>query len=70
MTLEDETGFVNVVLWQSVVDEFPVLARTASFLGVSGKLQTEGRVVHLVASRLWAPQVGRRPAEASSRDFR
>jgi error-prone DNA polymerase len=70
MTLEDETGFVNVILWQSVVDEFPVLAKTASFLGVSGKLQTEGRVVHLVASRLWAPEVSLRPAEASSRDFR
>jgi error-prone DNA polymerase len=70
MTLEDETGFVNVILWQSVVDEFSLLAKTASFLGVSGKLQREGRVVHLVASRLWAPEVPRRPIAAASRDFR
>ena len=70
MTLEDETGFVNVVLWQAVIEKFPLLAKTASFLGVSGKLQTEGRVVHVIAGRLWAPQVTQRLAPAASRDFR
>ena len=69
MTLEDETGFVNVILWQSVLEQYSVLAKTASFLGVSGKLQAEGRVVHLVASRLWAPDVAQKPAHALSRDF-
>ncbi len=69
MTLEDETGFVNVILWQSVLDQYPVLARTASFLGVSGKLQAEGRVVHVVASRLWVPKLAQKPAQAMSRDF-
>ncbi len=70
LTLEDETGFVNVILRQSVVDRFAVLAKSASFLGVSGKLQVEGRVVHVVADRLWEPRLPRRPAEAASRDFR
>ena len=69
MTLEDETGFVNVILWQSVLDQYPVLARTASFLGVSGKLQSEGRVVHIVATRLWVPKLAQKPAQAMSRDF-
>ena len=69
MTLEDETGFVNVVLWQDVIEKFSLLAKTASFLGVSGTLQVEGRVVHLVARRLWAPSVVA-PVEAKSRDFR
>ena len=45
MTLEDETGFVNVVVWKRVFDEHSVLARTASFLGVTGKLQCESGVV-------------------------
>jgi len=69
MTLEDETGFVNVILWQSVLDRYPVLARTASFLGVSGTLQAEGRVVHLVATRLWVPELAQKPVNAASRDF-
>ena len=30
MTLEDETGFVNVVLWKRVFDDHAVLARTAA----------------------------------------
>jgi error-prone DNA polymerase len=69
MTLEDETGFVNVILWQKVFDRFPALARTASFLGVSGRVQAEGTVVHVVAESLWAPRAVRRPAPAPSRDF-
>ncbi|HEY2733648.1 MAG TPA: error-prone DNA polymerase, partial [Polyangiales bacterium] len=33
MTLEDETGFANVVFWKSVFDAYALLARTSSFLG-------------------------------------
>ncbi|MCY4660856.1 MAG: error-prone DNA polymerase [Acidobacteria bacterium] len=69
MTLEDETGFVNVVIWKQVFDDYAVLARTASFLGVSGKLQAESGVVHVVADALWAPEVPTRPPTAGSRDF-
>ena len=69
MTLEDETGFVNVVIWKQVFDDYAVLARTASFLGVSGKLQVESDVVHLVADALWAPEIPTRPTTVGSRDF-
>ncbi len=69
MTLEDETGFVNVVIWKQVFDEHAVLARTASFLGVTGKLQSESGVVHVVADALWAPKIPSRPPTAGSRDF-
>ena len=69
MTLEDETGFVNVVIWKQVFDDYAVLARTASFLGVSGKLQVESDVVHLVADALWAPEIPTRPPTVGSRDF-
>jgi error-prone DNA polymerase len=31
MTLEDETSFVNVVVWESVFQRYCVLARTVSF---------------------------------------
>ena len=69
MTLEDETGFVNVVVWKRVFDEHAVLARTASFLGVTGKLQSESGVVNIVAEALWAPEIQARPPSAGSRDF-
>ncbi len=69
LTLEDETGFVNVVIWQRVFDAHAVLARTASFLGVSGKLQSESGVVHVVANALWTPEIPARPPTAGSRDF-
>ena len=69
MTLEDETGFVNVVVWKRVFDEHAVLVRTASFLGVTGKLQSESGVVHIVADALWAPEIAARPPSAGSRDF-
>lgn len=68
-TLEDETGFVNVVAWREVFDRYRVLATTASFLGVTGRLQVEDGVVHLVAERFWAPSRAR-PARVRSRDFR
>ena len=69
MTLQDETGFVNLVVWQDVFARHRLLAKTASFLGVSGKVQSEAGVVHLVAERLWNPRLDLRPAETRSRDF-
>jgi len=69
MTLEDETGFVNVVLWEKVFTKFRVLAKTEPFLGVTGKLQVESGVTHLVAQQLWVPRVHVQPHETKSRDF-
>ncbi len=67
-TLEDETGFVNVIVRSRVFERDVVVARTAIVLGVDGRVQSEGGVVHLIADRLWdpgmtCPEVGR------SRDF-
>ena len=69
MTLEDETGFVNVVVWESVFQRYAVLAKTVSFLGITGTLQVEDNVVHLIAEELWEPRVKLKPAAATSRDF-
>jgi error-prone DNA polymerase len=69
MTLEDETGFVNVVLWKDVFDRQAILAKTTSFLGVTGKIQSESGVVHLIAERLWVPDLTEAPVQARSRDF-
>jgi error-prone DNA polymerase len=69
MTLEDETGFVNIVLWERVFDQYARLAKTANFLGVTGTLQAEDGVVHLVAEKLWTPKINRAITSAPSRDF-
>ncbi len=69
MTLEDETGFVNVVLWERVYEAHRLTAKTTSFLGVTGRLQVQSGVVHLVAETLWRPRVRRQPQDVSSRDF-
>ena len=70
MTLEDETGFVNLVVWSRVFDAHAPLAGTAPFLGVTGTIQRSAGVVHLVADTLWRPDVDRRPNAVGSRDFR
>lgn len=70
MTLEDETGFVNLVIWDRVFQSFSVLARTASLLGVTGTIDAQSGVVHLIAQRLWAPQAVDTPKHVKSRDFR
>jgi len=69
MTLEDETGFVNVVVWESVFQRYSVLAKTVSFLGITGTLQVEDSVVHLIAETLWEPRVDLKPIGTPSRDF-
>jgi error-prone DNA polymerase len=70
MTLEDETGFVNVICWQKVWDEYKLIAKTTSFLGVTGTVQTSEGVTHLIAKELWRPKLGLDPAVKRSRDFR
>ncbi|MGQ0579685.1 MAG: error-prone DNA polymerase [Betaproteobacteria bacterium] len=52
ITLEDETGQVNVVVWRGVSEKQrrPLLA--ASLLGVHGVLEREGAVTHLIAGKL------------------
>lgn len=69
MTLEDETGFVNLVIWESVFQQFHLIAKTTSFLGVTGKLQAQQGIVHVIAERLWVPDSDLRPTPVRSRDF-
>ncbi|MCA9754387.1 MAG: error-prone DNA polymerase [Candidatus Eisenbacteria bacterium] len=69
MTLEDETGFVNLVVWQPVYEQFRLEVKTSAFLGVEGKLQVESGVVHLIADRFWIPQLTTTVRSGGSRDF-
>ncbi|MBR7746151.1 error-prone DNA polymerase [Undibacterium baiyunense] len=52
ITIEDETGPVNVIVWPALVDQFRHEVLNAKLLGVYGIWQTDGKVHHLVAKRL------------------
>jgi error-prone DNA polymerase len=52
MTLEDETGNVNVIIWPSLLEKQRKEVLGASLLAVYGVWQCEGEVRHLVAKRL------------------
>jgi len=69
MTMEDETGWVNLVVWSQVFEAQRVLAQMHAFLGVTGEVQAQDGVVHLIAEKFWLPQVSSQPADAGSRDF-
>jgi error-prone DNA polymerase len=73
LTLEDETGFANLVVWRTVDEAHHVLLRTSVVLGVTGKVQSTDGVVHLVADALWALPTelahAARDIEHRSRDF-
>ena len=70
LTLEDETGQVNLVVWRSLAERQRAVLLGARLLGVAGRLQRQGPVVHLVARQLWdySALLGR--VETRSRDFR
>jgi error-prone DNA polymerase len=69
LTLEDEHGFVNVVVWSQVFERYQRVVRTASLLGVRGKIQATDGVVHLIAEELYIPTLGVGSLEHKSRDF-
>ena len=69
VTLEDETGCLNVVVWNRLVERQRRELLGARLMGVEGVIEREGEVVHLVAHRLsdHSPLLG--SLHAGSRDF-
>ncbi len=52
ITLEDETGQLNLIVWKNIGERFRRPLVEAGLLEVQGTLQREGQVLHLVARRL------------------
>jgi error-prone DNA polymerase len=53
MTVEDETGVANIVVWPSLFEKQRRVVLGAGMMAINGKIQREGGVVHLVAQRLF-----------------
>lgn len=71
VSLEDETGVIQVICWKSLREEQRDVLLKAKLLGVEGVWQREGDVRNLVARELQdlSPLLGRLAGSASSRDF-
>ena len=52
ITLEDETGIANLVVWSSLFDRQRRIVLSASMLECRGRVQREGDVIHVVAEQL------------------
>jgi error-prone DNA polymerase len=52
MTLEDETGVANIIVWPKIFERLRAIVLGARFVAVTGKLQSEQGVIHIVAERM------------------
>jgi error-prone DNA polymerase len=79
ITLEDESGIANLIVWPKVFEEFRKPTLGASLLGIEGTVQRQGLVIHVVCRKLvdLTPRLanlghaggGPRPLKVGSRDF-
>jgi len=53
ITLEDETGPANIIVWPTLFEKQRRIVLGASMMGIYGKIQREGDVVHLIARKLY-----------------
>src|SRR5262249_55298657 len=74
MTVEDETAVANIIVWTRTFERFRPIVMGARYVAVSGELQQESDVIHVVAARLddLTPLLARltedvRPVEALAR---
>lgn len=67
MTVEDETGVANLVLWPDVFERLRPVAMGARMVLARGKVQTAEGVTHLVVDQLddWTPMLGHLSPDAA-----
>jgi len=69
LTLEDETGHVNVVIWQRLWERQRSIILNASLIAVDGIMESDGEVYHLIARRVHDFDELARGLQTRSRDF-
>ncbi len=52
LTLEDETGVSNVVVWRKVYETFRKAVIAGRLLRVTGRIEREGQVTHVIAEKI------------------
>lgn len=69
LLLEDEHGFINVIVPKQLVDENAEVVKYAPVILVQGRLEKDGAVVNVVGRRFRALEIGSEVAGHRSRDF-
>ncbi len=69
LTLEDESGTLNVIVWPTLVEQARSAVIRATLLEVTGELQQEDGVTHLIAKRLRDRTLWLGGLTVRSRDF-
>jgi error-prone DNA polymerase len=69
LTLEDETGWLNVVIWNREVEHYRHLILSQSILEIEGRFEHVEGVKHLIAARLYAHESVLTNQQFPSRDF-
>ena len=72
ITLEDETGQANLVVWSSVFEQYRSIIMSSDLLACSGTVQQADNVTHVVATRFydlseWLKRVGEEETEIEAR---
>ena len=70
VTLEDETGHINLIVWKQVAEDCRATLLNARLMGVQGELQIEGEVIHVIAKQIVDHTDMLGNLELRSRDFR
>ena len=70
VTLEDETGHINLVVWKHIAERDRAALLNARLMGVRGELQIEGQVIHVIAHKLIDHTEMLGGLSVRSRDFR
>ncbi len=70
VTLEDETGHVNLIVWERLAERERKALLGSRLMGVRGKLQREGDVLHVIADSLYDHSSLLATLPSCSRDFR
>jgi len=70
ITLEDETGYSNLVVWKKTAEEQRDVLLNANLIGAQGELQKEGKVIHVIARKLFDHSELLGELVPGSRDFR
>ncbi|MFY2826157.1 OB-fold nucleic acid binding domain-containing protein [Ruegeria sp. MALMAid1280] len=52
VTLEDETGIVNVVIWRKIYEQFRRAVISGRLLRVTGRMQKADAVIHVIAEEI------------------
>jgi len=69
MTIEDETGMANLIIWPAIFERFTDSILDAVFLVAAGKVQRESGVIHLIVEEVIDISLHYKGLDSHSRDF-